>query len=58
MTEETKKCAKCGKELCDECVCEDDATMCKDCCGDGDSAKGEDCEHCADKACCAGDKKE
>lgn len=51
--EEAKKCAKCGKELCDECVSADDATLCKEC-----GEPKEDCANCADKACCGGDKEE
>lgn len=52
MEEEAKKCAKCGKELCDDCTCEDNNTICKDCCGDGEKDDTEpegctgSCGHC------------
>lgn len=53
MAEEVKKCAKCGKELCDECTCGCEATVCCACC-----ACDEGCTcGCKDKKdCCSKDK--
>lgn len=58
--EETKKCAKCGKELCADCTCENDETVCKDCCGDeGEKEdKTEGCASCAAASSCCGEAKE
>lgn len=52
--EEGKKCAKCGNDLCDECTCENDDTVCKDCCEPKDTE--EDCAGCEHSGCCGGGK--
>jgi hypothetical protein len=49
--EEGKKCDKCGKDLCADCTCEENDTICKDCCNEEEVAENEEPEDCS--GCCA-----